>query len=186
MIVSSHTVCRLRSNLHGLSDLQHVVLHPLLILGLKQVEGVGILYWRETNLSVSHLLDLPELPLPLLELCLLPGSPLVAGLPARPGAVLPLYVEGLVAPVTEVVPLVLVDALGCQLVTEVRLSACEDAGGLEVTCSLGPGSWCSSCGKVFCPQRRLAPRGRRTCHRPDTWAPSPTYLSSSESHNISS
>ena len=44
------------------------------------------------------------------------------------------------APVTEVVTLVLVDALGCQLVTEVRLSACEDAGGLEVTCSLGPGS----------------------------------------------
>ena len=44
------------------------------------------------------------------------------------------------APVTEVVSLVLVDALGCQLVTEVRLSACEDVGGLEVTCSLGPGS----------------------------------------------
>ena len=68
------------------------------------------------HLPVPHLLDLPDPPLPLLQLPLLPGSPLLDGLPPGAGAVLPLVVESLVAPVTEVVTLVFVQTLRCHLV----------------------------------------------------------------------
>ena len=68
------------------------------------------------HLPVPHLLDLPEPPLPLLQLPLFPGPPLLDGLPPRARAILPLLVERLMAPVTEVVALVLVEALRCHLV----------------------------------------------------------------------
>ena len=68
------------------------------------------------HLPVPHLLDLPDPPLPLLQLPLLPGPPLLDGFPPWSRAVLPLSVECLVTPVTEVVTLVLVQPFRCQLV----------------------------------------------------------------------
>ena len=117
---SSYTVGLVRSDLHGLSDLQHVIFHPLVVLRLEysqQYRSVIVIDGELTDLPVPHLLDLPEPPLPLLQLPLLPQPPLLDGFPPGPRAVLPLCIERLVAPVTEVVSLVFVQTPSCHLVT---------------------------------------------------------------------
>ena len=90
-----------------------------------------------TDLLVPHLLDLPEPPLPLLQLPLLPRPPLLDGLPPWARAVLLGLVESLVTHVTEVVALVLVDSLGSQLVTGEK----EVTGDLRGESHLQPRTW---------------------------------------------
>ena len=85
---ASDAVSLLRSNLHGGADLERVVIVSVILIRLQQIITSSPCDHPPPHLSVPHLLDLPEPPLPLLQLPRLPQSPLLNGLPAGAGAVL--------------------------------------------------------------------------------------------------